>query len=871
MRRVSSRAGLLDLVLGGGIIAALAFATVLAFHPGTTSAQTPGDVPEAGCPGAGNKGFPPFVDVPVPAKNNPPTAKADFMIISNLQPVEKRVDITLIKDDNTDGYLVGAERILRKQPNIDDRIKKITTVQGAVDEINNAYNANNPRRKLNIFIVGHGFPGQAQIGNDVIGNESETQRDKQKIFINGAKGKIEHLKFIECYTGFDARGQAFLNKLRMGLGAARVSGFTNKVWQIPNVAWPKDFAPFPYINGTPGPFDQFFNKLVVQQPGGKKDTSKPDGAGVLSGLFDACAGTSAPAGPCTYNPSPATTAYACMVRTDEDSTISGGQQAMKSSLACGSTASLAIGAGMPPCGLWHGPGPQGANPVTNTVPGEGDCGARAGYSAGPPYTSLAPYKLNGFYCQSGPCTAPDGSSVPTDGTWQIGCLADFGTTLGPNVVVKTTSTNAVATNPTIGNSNTNNATVYIAATNSQCTNAQAGTWDVTLAGNGTLALVSTLTRRATTRVYTGVGTCTDMDKLWQNKPGSATKCPQDPFNPYAVEGSSEVSGTWDITAEAIRADVGAPGFYYNCITDIQQSGKNLTARLLCYIDSAGITVNPQAASGNSMTGVNSCGPAAAKFCGDGLPAAAPPGCAQTAPPCATLAGQGAGCPSLPCDVSQYQFADVDNKHTVLTGTLDNISNNINLAGCFSADPPEGDGLGQLGNVYVVAKFDAHTGIGKANIYVAETRANCVAGTPTGGGGIVQVAAVRQAPGNKTGGCVANVGLGYTGCRDGDGDGCPDKRELGDTQGGPTGGGLRDPMNPFDFFNPEKVNTPHAQTVADILKVVGQYGKNQGNAAYQIDTDRTALIGGNVWNLGPPDGQQSVADILAAVKQYNHNC
>ncbi len=93
-------------------------------------------------------------------------------------------------------------------------------------------------------------------------------------------------------------------------------------------------------------------------------------------------------------------------------------------------------------------------------------------------------------------------------------------------------------------------------------------------------------------------------------------------------------------------------------------------------------------------------------------------------------------------------------------------------------------------------------------------------------------------------------------------------ELSDTA---NAGGLRDPFNPWDYFNPEKVNTPHTQTAADILKVVQAFGKNQGNPAYSIDNDRTGLIGGNSWNLGPPDGQQTAADILAAVKQFGHNC
>jgi hypothetical protein len=144
-----------------------------------------------------------------------------------------------------------------------------------------------------------------------------------------------------------------------------------------------------------------------------------------------------------------------------------------------------------------------------------------------------------------------------------------------------------------------------------------------------------------------------------------------------------------------------------------------------------------------------------------------------------------------------------------------------------------------------------------------------AGTPVGGGGAVQLSTVRQSPGSKTAGaCVPNAGVGYTGCRDSNGSGCPDKLKLSDNQ---NAGGLRDPFNRWDWFNPEKTNTPHTQTVADILKTVQQFGRDQGNPAYTIDTDRTAILGGNSWNLGPPDGKQTVADILAAVKQFGQNC
>src|SRR3990172_10955454 len=92
------------------------------------------------------------------------------------------------------------------------------------------------------------------------------------------------------------------------------------------------------------------------------------------------------------------------------------------------------------------------------------------------------------------------------------------------------------------------------------------------------------------------------------------------------------------------------------------------------------------------------------------------------------------------------------------------------------------------------------------------------------------------------------------------------------------GGQRDWLNPWDFFNPLKTAPIGGQTIADILKVVQQFNKNDNDGnpglppyapGYTPDTDRTYL-GPNAWNLGPPNGQQSMADILAAVRQYNHN-
>ncbi len=106
--------------------------------------------------------------------------------------------------------------------------------------------------------------------------------------------------------------------------------------------------------------------------------------------------------------------------------------------------------------------------------------------------------------------------------------------------------------------------------------------------------------------------------------------------------------------------------------------------------------------------------------------------------------------------------------------------------------------------------------------------------------------------------------------DTDGDGCPDVRERQTAIGSELTGGRRDPNNPWDHFDPEKVNTPHIQSAADIVIVVQHYGLNAGDPGYSTAFDRTAL-GPNLWNLGPPDGLIRAADILAAVKQFGHNC
>jgi hypothetical protein len=112
--------------------------------------------------------------------------------------------------------------------------------------------------------------------------------------------------------------------------------------------------------------------------------------------------------------------------------------------------------------------------------------------------------------------------------------------------------------------------------------------------------------------------------------------------------------------------------------------------------------------------------------------------------------------------------------------------------------------------------------------------------------------------------------------DTDGDGCPDVREQQTAPGSQVSGGLRDYLNPWDYFEP----THNGQNrVDDILLVVRQFFRDDTDSnpglppyapGYTIDTDRT-FVGPNLWNLGPPDGKERVDDVLNEVHQFFHDC
>ena len=115
--------------------------------------------------------------------------------------------------------------------------------------------------------------------------------------------------------------------------------------------------------------------------------------------------------------------------------------------------------------------------------------------------------------------------------------------------------------------------------------------------------------------------------------------------------------------------------------------------------------------------------------------------------------------------------------------------------------------------------------------------------------------------------------------DTDGDGCPDKNELSNSVGT---GGLRDPFNRWDYFNPSNNATNRGK---DITAVVNRFGQDAlydhdsdpntpkiQNPNYDTKYDRGAQIPENAgWNLRPPNGTIRGPDITAAVQSFGHDC
>ena len=112
--------------------------------------------------------------------------------------------------------------------------------------------------------------------------------------------------------------------------------------------------------------------------------------------------------------------------------------------------------------------------------------------------------------------------------------------------------------------------------------------------------------------------------------------------------------------------------------------------------------------------------------------------------------------------------------------------------------------------------------------------------------------------------------------DADQDGCPNANEQQTAVGSETSGGRRDYLNPWDYFDASHNGQVR---INDILLVVHAYFLDQYyfdvypptlDPSYNAAYDRT-YIGPNLWNLGPPNGQQRIDDILHEVHQYYHDC
>jgi hypothetical protein len=131
-----------------------------------------------------------------------------------------------------------------------NKVKAVRSVQDAKEAICQEWELAN-RTRLNVAISGHGAPGNQEVGKDLIGNgqvdsNQNPDLDKDGIpdfkvddapaneadFINGVAKKIEHLTLLGCNVALFDKGQDFLERLRIGIGADFVKGYTDKVFLV---------------------------------------------------------------------------------------------------------------------------------------------------------------------------------------------------------------------------------------------------------------------------------------------------------------------------------------------------------------------------------------------------------------------------------------------------------------------------------------------------------------------------------------------------------------------------------------------------------------------------------------------------------------
>ena len=103
--------------------------------------------------------------------------------------------------------------------------------------------------------------------------------------------------------------------------------------------------------------------------------------------------------------------------------------------------------------------------------------------------------------------------------------------------------------------------------------------------------------------------------------------------------------------------------------------------------------------------------------------------------------------------------------------------------------------------------------------------------------------------------------------DNDNDSCADTAELQDAPGSENTGGLRNPNNPWDYFNP---SGDRRIMIDDLIMVLHRFGVRAGYPGYDPKYDRS-FLGPRLWDLGPPDGKIQLFDILAVMSQFGDLC
>ena len=503
----------------------------------------------------------------------------------------------------------------------------------------------------------------------------------------------------------------------------------------------------------------------------------------------------------------------------------------------------------------------------------------------PPYTSFPPAKGFGFYYPDGNLAPAEANCAGQPCTYTVSCFQDVGPPagLGPNIMWAATILNpktplddfAYAASPAVlpGHSgwaagtadgvtigfvdiwynvnnarckslevptrtpNFNNAALFAIAVSGKSganENPNPAPWRQVAADRAPFGCGNGLTCTPTVLNWDGDG-CTDEEEL--NKQ-TVEKCGDDPLNPsdsWTDTANVDLSGTYDMSWQVVRGDCtddstranciasAVPGFYFSCIADLQHNtGDNTIAfRPYCYIDSPAIQINPEAYPGAF---------------GDGFPGAPPPG------------------PQVgvyPSGFPNWAFGDIDASHTELNGTFNKITNELSLSGCFLDE----DGFGGTGNTYVEFTVSAHQLPSELSIWSFQTPENCLAGTPPGGPGTSPIS-------------LTNLNPDKGEARDRDQDGVPDANELQDSC-------LRDPSNPFDYYDVSVPRDGIIDLPNDIIPVIQHYAPG-GYVSGSPD-----ILGGNpdattwdnfdrapFWSRGAPDGVINSTDLIGVILQAN---